>query len=54
MMDLREKLLPTERIRAIQEELLGFLLREVINLKEKHYVKDEEHYMYFSDLHVLK
>jgi hypothetical protein len=33
MMDLLEKLLPTQRIRAIQEELAGFLMREVIDKK---------------------
>jgi hypothetical protein len=42
---MREKLLPTQRIKAIQEELAGFLLREVIDVKEIHYVKDEERYM---------
>jgi hypothetical protein len=41
-MDLREKLLPTQRLRAIQEELTGFLLREVIDSKGEHYVEDEE------------
>jgi hypothetical protein len=30
---MREKLLPTQRIKAIQEELAGFLLREVIHEK---------------------
>jgi hypothetical protein len=42
---MREKLLPTQRIKAIQEELAGFLLREVIDEKGKHYVEDEERYM---------
>jgi hypothetical protein len=30
---MREKLLPTQRIRAIQEELAGFFMREVIDEK---------------------
>jgi hypothetical protein len=34
MMDLRENLLPTQRIRAIQEELAGFLMREVLVKQE--------------------
>jgi hypothetical protein len=42
---MREKLLPTQRIRAIQEELAGFLMREVIDEKGEHYVEDDEHYM---------
>jgi hypothetical protein len=42
---LREKLLPTQRIKAIQEELAGFMLREVLREKGEHYVKDEEHYL---------
>jgi hypothetical protein len=42
---MREKLLPTQRIRAIQEELAGFQLREVIDEKGEYYVEDEEHYM---------
>jgi hypothetical protein len=45
MTDLREKLLPTQRIRAIQEELAGFLMREVIDEKGEHYVEDKERYM---------
>ena len=40
--DLREKLDPEQRIRAIQEELAGFLLKEVIDQKGEHYVEDEE------------
>jgi hypothetical protein len=42
---MREKLLPTQRLKAIQEELAGFLLREVLCEKEEHYVEDEECYM---------
>jgi hypothetical protein len=40
-----EKLLPTQRIKAIQEELAGFMLREVLNKKGEHYVEDEERYL---------
>jgi hypothetical protein len=42
---MREKLLPTQRIKAIQEELAGFLLREVLHEKGEHYVEDDEHYI---------
>jgi hypothetical protein len=42
---MRENILPTKRIKAIQEELAGFLLKEVIHEKGVHYVEDEEHYM---------
>jgi hypothetical protein len=42
---MREKLLPTQRIKAIQEELAGFMLREVLCEKGKHYVEDDERYM---------
>jgi hypothetical protein len=42
---MREKLLPTQRIRAIQEELAGFLMREVLDETGEHYVENEEHYM---------
>jgi hypothetical protein len=45
MMDLREKLLPFQRLRAIQEELAGFLVREVLDPKGEHYVEDEKHYI---------
>ena len=31
--DIREELLPNDRLEAIQEELAGFLLKEVINPK---------------------
>jgi hypothetical protein len=42
---MREKLLPIQRIKAIQEELAGFMLREVLREKAEHYVEDEERYM---------
>jgi hypothetical protein len=42
---MREKLLPTQRIRAIQEELAGFLMREVLDEAGEHYMEDEEHYI---------
>jgi hypothetical protein len=42
---MREKLLPTPRLKAIQEELAGFLLREVLREKGEHCVEDEEHYI---------
>jgi hypothetical protein len=42
---MQEKLLPTQRIKAIQEELAGFLLREVLHEKGEHYVEDDEHYI---------
>jgi hypothetical protein len=45
MMGLRENLLPTQRIRAIQEELTGFLMREVIDEVGDHYMEDKERYM---------
>jgi hypothetical protein len=54
MMDLWEKLLPTQCLRAVHEELSGSLLREVIDSKGEHYVEGEEHYMQFSDLHIIK
>jgi hypothetical protein len=41
----REKLLPTQRIKAIQEELAGFLLREVLHEKGEHYMENDEHYI---------
>jgi hypothetical protein len=37
---MREKILPTQRIKAIQEKLAGFLLKEVIHEKGVHYVED--------------
>jgi hypothetical protein len=42
---MREKLLPIQRIKAIQEELAGFMLREVLYEKGEHYVEDEERYL---------
>jgi hypothetical protein len=42
---MQEKFLPTQRIKAIQEELVGFLLTEVLHEKGEHYVEDDEHYM---------
>jgi len=40
--ELREKLDPKDRIRAIQEELAGFLLKEVIAKKGEHFEDDDE------------
>ena len=34
---MRKKLLPEDRIEAIQEEIAGFLLDQVINLKGEYY-----------------
>jgi hypothetical protein len=45
MLDLREKLLLAQRLRAIQEELAGFMMREVLDPNGEHYVKNEERYM---------
>ena len=42
MYDMREKLLPDQHVRAIQEELAGFLLREVLDPAGHHYAEDEE------------
>jgi hypothetical protein len=42
---MREKLLPTQRIKTIQEELVGFMMREVLREKGEHYMEDEECYM---------
>jgi hypothetical protein len=42
---MREKLLPTQRLKAIQEELAGFITREVLYEKGEHYVEDEERYL---------
>ena len=33
MHDMREELLPNDRLEAIQEELAGFLVKDVINPK---------------------
>jgi hypothetical protein len=38
----RARFLPQERLRAIQEELSGFLMREVLDPKGEHYVEDVE------------
>ena len=43
--DLREKLDPEQRIRAIQEEFAGFLLKEVIDERGEYYVEDEKRNM---------
>ena len=40
--DLRDKLDPEARFRPIQEELAGFLMREVLHPKGEHYYEDEE------------
>jgi len=45
MREMREKLDPERRIRAIQEELAGFLLREVIDERGEHYASDDEQHM---------
>ena len=42
---MRDELLPHDRIKAIQEELAGFLLREVIDEKGEHYASDDELHM---------
>jgi hypothetical protein len=42
---MREKLLPTQHIKTIQEELAGFLLRGVLREKGEHYVEDDEYYI---------
>jgi hypothetical protein len=42
---MREKLLPTQRLKAIQEELAGFMMRKVLCEKGEHYVKDDERYL---------
>jgi hypothetical protein len=39
---MREKIDPERRVQAIQEELAGFLLREVIDEKGEHYASDDE------------
>ena len=38
--DLRKKLSPEARFRPIQEELAGFLMREVLHPKGEHYYED--------------
>jgi hypothetical protein len=42
---MREKLVPTQRLKAIQEELAGFIMREVLCENGEHYVEDEERYL---------
>jgi hypothetical protein len=43
---MREKLVATHRLKAIQEErLAGFIMREVLCEKEEHYVEDDEQYL---------
>jgi hypothetical protein len=42
---MREKLLPTQRLKAIQEELAGFIMREVLDEQGEHYVEDDERYL---------
>ena len=39
---LREKLEPDQRIRAIQEELAGFMMKEVLDVHGEHYADDVE------------
>jgi hypothetical protein len=41
----QEKLIPTQRLKAIQEELAGFIMRDVLREKGEHYVEDDERYM---------
>ena len=40
--NLRNMLSPEARFRPIQEELAGFLVREVLHPKGEHYYEDEE------------
>jgi len=40
---MREQLQPNQRIRAIQDELAGFLLKEVIDDKGEHYVEENDY-----------
>jgi hypothetical protein len=42
---MREKLVPTQRLKAIQEELAGFIMREVLCEKGEHYVEVGERYL---------
>jgi hypothetical protein len=42
---MREKLLLTQHLKAIQEELAGFMMSEVLCEKREHYVEDEECYL---------
>ena len=45
MSEMREMLEPERRMRGIQEELAGFLMKEVLTEKGEHYVSDDELYM---------
>ena len=45
---MREKIDPQLRVGAIQEELAGFLLREVIDERGEHYASDDELHMPWS------
>ena len=45
MQDMRDQLLPEARIRALQEELSGIILREVLNPRGEHYTEDVERLM---------
>lgn len=40
--NLRRKLSPEARFRPIQEEIAGFLVREVLHPKGEHYTEDVE------------
>ena len=40
--DLQETLEPDQRIRAIQEELAGFMMKEVLDVHGEHYADDVE------------
>jgi hypothetical protein len=45
MSAMREMLEPERRMRGIQEELAGFLMKEVLTEKGEHYASDDELYM---------
>ena len=40
--DLRENLKPEQHVRAIQEEVAGFLMKEVLDVHGEYYVADLE------------
>jgi hypothetical protein len=42
---MREKLLPTQCLKAIQEELTEFIMWEVLCVKGEHYMEDNEQYL---------
>ena len=46
---MRENLLPEARIRGLQEELSGFILREVVNPHGEHYTDDDEQLIHHDD-----